>query len=65
MITIDSLKGIIGSRDPAELIKIAKGLGIDVSSFLGSDFDINKAMSQLIVEIVLFSQEKIRNIKLA
>ena len=41
MITIDSLKGIIGSRDPTELMEIAKGLGIDVSSFLGSDFDIN------------------------
>jgi len=41
MITIDTLKGIIGSRDPAELIEIAKGLDIDVSSFLGSDFDIN------------------------
>jgi hypothetical protein len=41
MITIDSLKGIIGSRDPAEFMEIAKGLDIDVSSFLGSDFDIN------------------------
>jgi hypothetical protein len=41
MITIDALKGIIGSRDPAELMETAKGLDIDVSSFLGSDFDIN------------------------
>ncbi len=41
MTTIDSLKGIIGSRNPTELMEIAKEMGIDVSSFLGSDFDIN------------------------
>jgi hypothetical protein len=41
MITIDTLKGIIGSRDPAELMETAEGLDIDISSFLGSIFDIN------------------------